>query len=156
MAGPSGAGYAYPGDWPAAGLGVFTRMTRRYMDRTGINAVTILNRVGGQDVRLDEAAAQRYMTAVRPLGVLEVYLDFWNGQWDLTARPVQLGQPTIPGRCSGVTRRDYERGALARLVAPHARVQEGKYRAVPARRVCIPARTGGCGRSAWSPEDKVR
>jgi GxGYxYP putative glycoside hydrolase C-terminal domain len=39
MAGPSGAGYEYPDDWPAAELGVFTRLTRRYMDRTGLDAV---------------------------------------------------------------------------------------------------------------------
>lgn len=76
MAGPSGAGYVYPGDWPAAEFGVFTRMTRRYMDRTGLNAVTILNRLGGQDVPLSEAAAQRYMKDVRPLGVLESWTNY--------------------------------------------------------------------------------
>lgn len=76
MAGPSGAGYVYPGDWPTAELGVYTRMTRRYMDRTGIDAVSVLNRLGGQDVPLDEATAQRYVADVRPLGVLESWTNY--------------------------------------------------------------------------------
>jgi putative glycoside hydrolase with GxGYxYP motif/GxGYxY motif-containing protein len=76
MAGPSGAGYVYPGDWPADALGVFTRMTRRYMDRTGIDAVAILNRAGGQDIPLDAGTAERYVADVRPLGLLESWTNY--------------------------------------------------------------------------------
>jgi hypothetical protein len=76
MSGPSGAGYVYPGDWPAGTLGLYTGMTRRYFDLTGIDAPTILNRYGGQDVSMDEATARRYVTDVRPLGVLEAWGDY--------------------------------------------------------------------------------
>ena len=43
----------------------------------------------------------------------------------------------------GVTWREYERGALQEnLLALHERVQSGKYRAVPSRRVYIPKADG--------------
>jgi hypothetical protein len=48
-----------------------------------------------------------------------------------------LKKDAAPG-VDGVTWRDYERGALPRLVALRDRVQEGKYRALPSRRVYIP------------------
>ena len=48
-----------------------------------------------------------------------------------------LKKDAAPG-ADGVTWRDYERGALPRLVALRDRVQEGKYRALPSRRVYIP------------------
>jgi hypothetical protein len=76
MAGPSGAGYAYPSDWPAAKLGVYTGLVRRYLDRTGMDAAVILNRYGGQDIAMDGATAQRYVSDVRPLGLLEAWTDY--------------------------------------------------------------------------------
>ena len=76
MAGPSGAGYVYPGDWPADQLGVYTGMTRRYLDRTGIDAAVILNRVDGQDIYLDAETMGRYVAAVRPLGLLESWTTY--------------------------------------------------------------------------------
>ncbi|HEX3489907.1 MAG TPA: GxGYxYP domain-containing protein [Streptosporangiaceae bacterium] len=76
MAGPSGAGYVYPGDWPADSLGIYTQMTRRYLDRTGMDTAVILNRSGGQDVYLDAATAQRYIDDVRPLGLLESWSSY--------------------------------------------------------------------------------
>ena len=76
MAGPSGAGYVYPGDWPADSLGSYTQMTRRYLDRTGMDTAVILNRSGGQDVYLDAATAQRYIDDVRPLGLLESWSSY--------------------------------------------------------------------------------
>ena len=76
MAGPSGAGYVYPGDWPAAEMGVYTRLTRRYLDRTGLDAAVILNRTGGQDVWMDAVTTQRYMADVRPIGLLESWTTY--------------------------------------------------------------------------------
>jgi hypothetical protein len=76
MAGPSGAGYVYPGDWPAAELKIYTKMTQNYLKETGIDAAVILNRFGGQDVPLDVAAAQRYVHDVRPLGLLESWSSY--------------------------------------------------------------------------------
>jgi group II intron reverse transcriptase/maturase len=52
-----------------------------------------------------------------------------------------LKKDAAPG-ADGVTWRDYERGALPRLVALRDGVQEGKYRAVPSRRVYIPKADG--------------
>jgi len=52
-----------------------------------------------------------------------------------------LKKDAAPG-ADGVTWRDYERGALPRLVALRDRVHEGKYRALPSRRVYIPKADG--------------
>jgi group II intron reverse transcriptase/maturase len=52
-----------------------------------------------------------------------------------------LKKNAAPGT-DGVTWREYERGALDRLVALRDRVQAGKYRAVPSRRVYIPKADG--------------
>jgi RNA-directed DNA polymerase len=52
-----------------------------------------------------------------------------------------LKKDAAPG-ADGMTWRDYERGALPRLVALRDRVQEGKYRALPSRRVYIPKADG--------------
>jgi group II intron reverse transcriptase/maturase len=52
-----------------------------------------------------------------------------------------LKKDAAPG-ADGVTWRDYERGVLPRLVALRDRVQEGKYRALPSRRVYIPKADG--------------
>jgi hypothetical protein len=52
-----------------------------------------------------------------------------------------LEKDAAPG-ADGVTWRDYERGALPRLVALRDRVRSGRYRAVPSRRVYIPKADG--------------
>ncbi|MEV0842208.1 GxGYxYP domain-containing protein [Actinocatenispora sera] len=71
IAGPSGAGYAYPSPWPDNTLGAFTGMTARYMRRTGMDAAVILNRIDGDDVPLSGAEAARYLRDVRPLGLFK-------------------------------------------------------------------------------------
>ncbi|GAA3516780.1 GxGYxYP domain-containing protein [Actinocatenispora rupis] len=75
MAGPSGAGYAYPSPWPDDTLASFTGMTARYMRRTGMDSAVILNRVGGSDVPMSDAEAARYITDVRPLGLFKDWTD---------------------------------------------------------------------------------
>jgi RNA-directed DNA polymerase len=52
-----------------------------------------------------------------------------------------LKKDAAPG-ADGVTWREYERGALPRLEALRDRVQSGRYRAVPSRRVYIPKADG--------------
>ncbi|MGA8118054.1 MAG: GxGYxYP domain-containing protein [Actinocatenispora sp.] len=75
MAGPSGAGYAYPTPWPDDTFDAFTGMTARYMRATGMDSAVILNRVGGDDVPLSDAEAARYIRAVRPLGLFKDWTD---------------------------------------------------------------------------------
>lgn len=76
MGGPSGAGYVYPSDWPASTLDVYTKLTARYTDRTGIGAEVILNRAGGQDIPFSDATAQQYVRDVRPLGLLMAWTNY--------------------------------------------------------------------------------
>lgn len=71
MAGPSGAGYAYPSPWPDDTLGAFTGMTARYMRRCGMDSAVILNRIDGEDVPLSDAEAARYVRDVQPLGLFK-------------------------------------------------------------------------------------
>lgn len=52
-----------------------------------------------------------------------------------------LKKDAAPG-ADGVRWRDYERGAPVRLISLWERVQQGKYRAVPSRRVYIPKADG--------------
>jgi RNA-directed DNA polymerase len=52
-----------------------------------------------------------------------------------------LKKDAAPG-VDGVTWREYDGNRQENLLALHARVQSGKYRAVPSRRVCIPKADG--------------
>jgi GxGYxYP putative glycoside hydrolase C-terminal domain/GxGYxY sequence motif in domain of unknown function N-terminal len=70
VAGPSGAGYTYPGDWPSADLSSFTERTGLYMRRTGMDVVYTLNRVNGNNIDFTNAVAQQYVQDVHPLGIL--------------------------------------------------------------------------------------
>lgn len=69
IAGPSGAGYINPDPWPDATFGMFARQTRRYMLRTGMNTVHILNRIDGQNIPLSESKARFYAAIVLPKGL---------------------------------------------------------------------------------------
>jgi hypothetical protein len=75
MAGPSGAGYVYPSDWPAATLAAYTRQAARYTERTGLAAQVILNRLDGNDIPFDTATATQYTRDLRPLGLLMAWTD---------------------------------------------------------------------------------
>src|SRR5581483_7430284 len=70
VAGPSGAGYTYPGDWPAADLPSFTQRTGAYMRRTGMNVIDVLNRLNGTNIDLTDVVAQQYVNNVRLWGIL--------------------------------------------------------------------------------------
>lgn len=67
VAGPSGAGYTYPGDWPAADLPSFAQRTGDYMARTGMNVIYTLNRLNGNNLDFTDAVAAQYVKYVRGL-----------------------------------------------------------------------------------------
>jgi hypothetical protein len=75
IAGPSGAGYTYPSDWPVDALGEFTELTARYTARAALPAQAILNRRNQVDIALDPATATRYTRDVRPLGLMMSWTD---------------------------------------------------------------------------------
>jgi hypothetical protein len=70
MAGPSGAGYTYPSDWPADALGAFIDLTASYTARAGLPTQCILNRRNRADVPLEQSIMTRYTRDVQPLGLL--------------------------------------------------------------------------------------
>lgn len=70
VAGPSGAGYTYPGQWPAAALPSFTRRTGEYMRRTGMDVLYALNRLNDTNIPLADAVARQYERDVFLLGIL--------------------------------------------------------------------------------------
>jgi len=71
VAGPSGAGYTYPGDWPSAALSAFTKRTSQYMTRAGLNVIDALNvTTFGANLGLTKRVAREYARYVHPLGVL--------------------------------------------------------------------------------------
>lgn len=58
MAGPSGAGYTYPDSWPAADLDTYTRLSGRYLRRTGTDILFSYS-TPGRRRGLDQAAGRR-------------------------------------------------------------------------------------------------
>lgn len=73
IAGPSGAGYCYPGAWPLETFPSFTRQTGDRMRQLHLEAIWILNRSAGMSVPLDAASAGAYIRDVSPLGILLNY-----------------------------------------------------------------------------------
>ncbi|HEX5949825.1 MAG TPA: discoidin domain-containing protein, partial [Actinomycetota bacterium] len=73
IAGPSGLGYVYPTPWPDETFHLFTELTGRYMDRTGIDIAWTFNMVNGQPVEISRADAQAYGDDVDPLGMMLMY-----------------------------------------------------------------------------------
>lgn len=70
VAGPSGAGYTYPGDWPPADLPSFCQRTGEYMGRTGMNVIYALNRINGNNIDFTDAVAAQFVKYIRLLGML--------------------------------------------------------------------------------------
>lgn len=67
VAGPSGAGYTYPSDWPGSTVDAFTRRSGRYMQRSGMTLIYALNRVNGTDIPLSDNAALSYVANIPKL-----------------------------------------------------------------------------------------
>ena len=73
MAGPSGAGYAYPSSWPDSTFSVFTGQTGTYMRQGGMTTVDILNAPDGLRMPLSETEARDYIGDSRPAGMMLNY-----------------------------------------------------------------------------------
>lgn len=70
VAGPSGAGYTYPGLWPQDKLGSFTAMTGRYMRATGLNVIFTINDDGNRETPLTEPVGASYHENTPALGMI--------------------------------------------------------------------------------------
>lgn len=70
VAGPSGAGYTYPGLWPDKRLDAYTTMTGRYMRLTGLNVISCFNIIDGQQTPLTERIASSYADHTPILGII--------------------------------------------------------------------------------------
>ncbi len=93
IAGPSGAGYIYPTPWPDATFDVFARETERYMRRTGMDVVYVLNRVDGRDIPLSSSKARAYSEIVAPKGLLLS----WENRTRASVLHKGLPQSTVQG-----------------------------------------------------------
>ena len=90
VAGPSGAGYTYPGDWPSAALSTFTRRTGQYMTRAGLKLIDVLNLTSrGSNADLKNKVARDYSRYAHPLGVL------CNWQFNSTSLQRLAGLPVM-------------------------------------------------------------
>ncbi|MFE4455170.1 GxGYxYP domain-containing protein [Streptomyces sp. NPDC056796] len=102
IAGPSGAGYTYPGSWPRDALDAYTALTGRYLRRTGMDLVYAYNprnATGDGWVPIDERVARSYRKNTPVRGIIQS----WE-TGDLQARPA--GIPVIgnffpPGKAAG-------------------------------------------------------
>jgi hypothetical protein len=71
VAGPSGAGYTYPGEWRSAALGAFAKRTGQYMARAGLTVIDALNlNAKGLDADLTKTVVHDYAHDAHPVGIL--------------------------------------------------------------------------------------
>ncbi|MEV4474562.1 GxGYxYP domain-containing protein [Nonomuraea sp. NPDC049504] len=74
IAGPSGAGYTYPGSWPEADLAAYTKLTGRFLRRTGMDLVYAYNHRNADDdgwVAFDERIAASYRRNTPIRGIIQ-------------------------------------------------------------------------------------
>lgn len=74
MAGPSGAGYTYPAEWPASAFEVFTRHSGEYMRSTGMNTLFAYNRNDTDNLPLSAQIANSYQRNIP--GLLGIMLNY--------------------------------------------------------------------------------
>ncbi|MBO0857801.1 MAG: hypothetical protein J2P21_04960 [Chloracidobacterium sp.] len=60
VAGPSGAGYTYPSNWPEDDLEGYIKRSAHYMKRTGMDVLFAYNRFGNTDLTLTDEIAGLY------------------------------------------------------------------------------------------------
>ncbi|WLQ62427.1 MULTISPECIES: GxGYxYP domain-containing protein [Streptomyces] len=88
IAGPSGAGYTYPGSWPESALDAYTELTGRFLRRTGMDLVHAYNpRTAEGDgwIPFDERVARSYRENTPVRGIIQS----WE-TGDLQTRPAGL------------------------------------------------------------------
>lgn len=91
VAGPSGAGYAYPGVWPDRHLPAFTGRTGEYTRALGLPVVNVLNRACRIDRDLPARRVAAYARDVRPLGILQ-HWTFRHRVRTVSGLPVATGK----------------------------------------------------------------
>ncbi|BCB83929.1 GxGYxYP domain-containing protein [Phytohabitans suffuscus] len=113
VAGPSGAGYAYPRVWPRREFGAFTRQTGEYAgDLAHPPVVNVLNRWHRVDRDLTAREVAAYARDVQPVGLLQ--------HWTFRHRTRMVaGLPVATGRL--VSTVDECRRVLARAARSHRR-----------------------------------
>lgn len=60
VAGPSGAGYTYPSNWPQPALTDYLKQSGRYIEATGMNVLFAYNRQNSTDLPLTDALVSAY------------------------------------------------------------------------------------------------
>jgi GxGYxYP putative glycoside hydrolase C-terminal domain/GxGYxY sequence motif in domain of unknown function N-terminal len=136
VAGPSGAGYTYPGDWPADALGGFTARTGTYMKATGLNVIYALNRNNNKDLALTPQVAAAYVRDVNPAGIL------YN--WESTS---QLGNPAALPVFTQIAIGSISEGQTALGSALQARTGRSLY---SLRSACLPGIFSQLTSICWS------
>lgn len=72
VAGPSGAGYTYPGSWPAPEVGRYFEVTGRYLRRTGMDLVYAYNQRSGDGwVPFSEEVVEGYAEHTPIRGIVQ-------------------------------------------------------------------------------------
>ncbi|TDC99183.1 hypothetical protein E1292_32555, partial [Nonomuraea deserti] len=74
IAGPSGAGYTYPGSWPEEALDAYTKLTGRFLRRTGMDLVYAYNHrneEGDGWVAFDERIVRSYKENTGLRGIIQ-------------------------------------------------------------------------------------
>ncbi|TDE26579.1 hypothetical protein E1295_44120, partial [Nonomuraea mesophila] len=74
IAGPSGAGYTYPGSWPEEALDAYTKLTGRFLRRTGMDLVYAYNHRNEEDdgwVAFDERIVGSYRKNTGLRGIIQ-------------------------------------------------------------------------------------
>lgn len=69
MCGPSGVGYMYPRPWPEETLHEFTDQTARYMEKSGLETMYLLNRLDHENLPLNDHEIERYSSDIDTSGV---------------------------------------------------------------------------------------
>ncbi|MGI8868638.1 MAG: GxGYxYP domain-containing protein [Mycobacteriales bacterium] len=77
VCGPSGAGYTYPGVWPAPMLDAYTDSTGRYLKRTGMDVIYTINRNGdfGDNIEFTETQVASYLKYADIVGFIGNWID---------------------------------------------------------------------------------
>jgi hypothetical protein len=88
IAGPSGAGYTYPGSWPAKDLDAYTKLSGRFLRDTGMDLVYAYNHRNPQNtgwVAFDERIVRSYKKNTPVRGIIQS----WESG-DLQTRPAGI------------------------------------------------------------------
>lgn len=75
IAGPSGAGYFYPGAWPDSSFRQFLQQTEKYLKKTGMTISYVLNREDSENIPLTPFKANAYEKDYHSPGLFISYED---------------------------------------------------------------------------------